>query len=183
MSQLPDWLQHLLDASILQNITAMDTVDHEERSTDSVPVDPSVDTADAGTALTQSVESVASLASNILPLTPIEPPTNAQIKAKKSVMLKAYAHSIRGLLTPESDLSSSGQAMFVASPLQPGVPLGVAEAYMNEAIYQHGNAVQSPLSPVYRAGVGNYFGWLNRCVYVLTSQELSADRIAAMLVT
>jgi hypothetical protein len=171
MSQLPEWLRPLLDASILQHIAVADTVhvDQEDPPTEPVIVGSSVvSSVSASIAHTNSTEDVASFASNILPLTSIEPPTGPQVRAKKSIMLKAYAHSIRALLTPENDLGLAGQAMFVASPLQKGVPLGVAEPYLNEAIYQHGNAVQSPLSPIYRAGSGDYFGWLNLCVYVIT---------------
>ena len=105
----------------------------------------------------------AALPSNIIPPSnPIQPPSKPQIKAKRSPMLKAYAHSIRGLMTPDSDLSATNQALFIASPLQKGIPLGVNPEFMNEAIFQHGNTIQSPLSPIYRSGVGDYFGWLNK---------------------
>ncbi|KAL7763931.1 hypothetical protein ACKLNR_005076 [Fusarium oxysporum f. sp. zingiberi] len=51
---------------------------------------------------------------------------------------------------------------------------------MNESIYEHGNAVQLPLSPIYRSDHGDYFGWLNKYVSnvedVFASDTEAADK-------
>jgi hypothetical protein len=110
-------------------------------------------------------KSISISSSLIIPISS-QPPQKPLIKAKRSPVIKAYAHSIRGLLTPESDLDAADQALLIASPLQKGIPLGVKDEFMNESIYEHGNAVQSPLSPIYRSDHGDYFGWLNKLVLV-----------------
>ncbi|KAI0097924.1 hypothetical protein GGR51DRAFT_552818 [Nemania sp. FL0031] len=150
MTDIPEWLEPLLKAGILQ--------------------DTGSSTGEGADLMTPFYLSKA--AHIITPPNSFEPPTKSQKKAKRSALLKAYAHSIRGLMTPENDLRASRQALFIASPLQKGIPVGVKEEFINEAIFQHGNSIQSPLSPIYRPGVGDYFGWLNN----IFSSDIEADK-------
>ncbi|KAG5656861.1 hypothetical protein KAF25_011030 [Fusarium avenaceum] len=166
MAAIPQWLQPLLRAGVLQDAAQLGTVSYSYRNY-----------------ITKNSASISS--SIVIPISS-KPPSKPQIKAKRSPVIKAYAHSIRGLLTPESDLGAAGQALFIASPLQKGIPLGVKDEFMNESIYEHGNSVQSPLSPIYRSGHGNYFGWLNKYVSnvedVFASSDTNAtDKDAAYL--
>jgi hypothetical protein len=154
MTPLPEWMQPLFSAGVLQDVLSS--------SGENLPNPPI-----ALNSISQSnIEVVAKevdATSNIIPPPgPTQPPSEPQIKVKRSAMLKAYAHSIRGLMTPDSDLSATRQALFIANPLQKGIPIGVNQEFVNEAIFQHGNAVQSPLTPIYRSGVGNYFDILNK---------------------
>jgi hypothetical protein len=154
MPSLPEWMQPLLDAGVLQHVVS---------PSDESPLKPPVAPSSGFLSKTEKFAMEVHSFSNILPPPgPTVPPSGFLTKVKRSAMLKAYAHCIRGMMTPDSDLSATHQTLFIASPLQKGIPVGVNQEFINEAIFQHGNAVQSPLAPIYRSGVGNYFAVLNK---------------------
>ncbi|KAJ8131566.1 hypothetical protein O1611_g2061 [Lasiodiplodia mahajangana] len=184
MADIPEWLQPLLNAGVLTD-TASSTEKNENLAAE-LHLPQTAQWANAADNPSEDILCDAKMADNsdipssiIAPPNSFDPPTKSQKRAKRSALLKAYAHSIRGLMTPESDLRASGQALFIASPLQKGIPIGVKEEFINEAIFQHGNSIQSPLSPIYRPGVGDYFGWLNKYlnnVKDIFSSDADADK-------
>lgn len=185
MSDIPDWLKPFLQAGVL-----LDTAFQPEKSVHTPPklaLGPprwsNAANSRPGRLLgeTDSADSSSIPSSIIAPPNSFEPPSKPQIKAKRSALLKAYAHSIRGLMTPDNDLSVTKQALFIANPLQKGIPVGVQQEFINEAIFQHSNSIQSPLSPIYRSGVGDYFGWLNK--YLSNVNDVSTMRSSKAMET
>jgi hypothetical protein len=79
--------------------------------------------------------------------------------SRPSMIWKAYAHALQSQLTQSSDLSSSGDAIFVASPLQFGVPAGtwVDDTVRNYHIYVKADPVQDNSSPFYDPTTDSYF--------------------------
>lgn len=99
-----------------------------------------------------------------LPVTgPAIPPAPAPLPVDPTLVLKAYAQALRSWFTPEEDLSRARQAIFIANPMQYGIPSGdEREEYVNEAIYGVSNPLQGPDSPAYSRGGAGFFEWLQR---------------------
>ncbi len=72
---------------------------------------------------------------------------------------KAYAIALRTHLTTIDKLDLSAKAIFVASPLQYGIPAGtlVPNEITNEQLYRKADAVQDRRSPSYSPDGGSYF--------------------------
>ena len=78
-------------------------------------------------------------------------------------LLKAYADALRPFLTLGSDLTRPKKAMFVASPMQYGIPTGYDPSeFINEALFKIADGTQSGDSPSFRLGGPNFFSTLNR---------------------
>lgn len=82
-------------------------------------------------------------------------------KYQPSAILKAYASALKSHLSIQGDLSAADCAIFVASPLQRGVPIGVKEPFINQQTYEKTNCVQKNDSPIFRLGNGDFFEWLH----------------------
>jgi hypothetical protein len=72
---------------------------------------------------------------------------------------KAYAIALRTHLTTIDKLDLSAKAIFVASPLQYGIPAGtlVPNEITNEQLYRKADAVQDRRRPSYSSDGGSYF--------------------------
>lgn len=80
-------------------------------------------------------------------------------------LLIAYADALRPFLTLETDLSRSKQKLFIASPMQFGIPTAFDSAeFMNDALFKIADGVQSSDSPFFRLGGPSYFEILSRLV-------------------
>lgn len=79
-----------------------------------------------------------------------------------SLLWKAYAHSLLPFLSLRPDLSQAGQALFIASPLQPGIPANdiVPEAVTNYQQYLKADCMQIRNDPFYSLENGSYFDQL-----------------------
>jgi hypothetical protein len=108
-----------------------------------------------------------------VPLAPLSPaeviintssPTNlaAGQATAPSLLWKAYANALLPFLSLNSDLCTVDQAMFIASPLQPGVPANniVPEAVTNYQQYIKADCVQTKGIPIYSLENSSYFGQL-----------------------
>lgn len=97
----------------------------------------------------------------VQPTSPVEVP--AQRPIDPSLVLKAYSTALRPFLTLESDLSRAHQAIFIANPLQYGIPSGLGrDEYLNEAIFGVADPVQNPESPAFSRAGTTFFEWLQR---------------------
>ena len=80
-----------------------------------------------------------------------------------SLALKAYAAALRPFLTLSPDLSALDQALFIAGPLQFGLPTGFDKPeYINEALFAMTDPMQVAASPAFGLGGGSFFAALNR---------------------
>lgn len=78
-----------------------------------------------------------------------------------SSVVKAFAHALRPFVTLDEDLSESGKAFSLGSPLQYGVPTSLDEKeFINEALYTMCDPIQTLKSPVFSAAGVSYFEWL-----------------------
>ena len=78
-----------------------------------------------------------------------------------SFILKAYAYALKSHLSIQNDLSAASLAIFVADPLQRGIPIGVKEPFINQQVYSKSNCLQTDDSPIFRLGNGDFFEWLH----------------------
>ena len=76
-----------------------------------------------------------------------------------SLLWKAYAQTLLPFLSLNTDLSSLNQAVFVASPLQQGVPANslLPEGVTNYQQYLKADCMQRKNVPIYSLGNGSYF--------------------------
>lgn len=79
-----------------------------------------------------------------------------------SLLWKAYAQTLWPYLSLNSDLSAVRQAVFVASPLQLGVPANdlVPEGVTNYQQYLKADCMQKKDMPLYSLENGSYFAQL-----------------------
>ncbi|KAH8817317.1 hypothetical protein F5884DRAFT_896975 [Xylogone sp. PMI_703] len=93
-------------------------------------------------------------------------------KVAYSPVLKAFASALRPFVTLDEDLSASGKAFFIGSPLQYGIPTSLDEQeYLNEALFTMCDPIQTLNSPVFSAAGVSYFEWLR--AYVRNVQDTS----------
>lgn len=79
------------------------------------------------------------------------------------LLLKAYADALRPFLTLEPDLTRAKKAIFVAGPMQYGIPTGYDPSeFINEALFKGADGIQSGDSPSFRIGGPSFFSTLNR---------------------
>ena len=76
-----------------------------------------------------------------------------------SLLWKAYANALLPFLSLNSDLSTVNQALFIASPLQYGVPANnvVPEPVTNYQQYIKADCMQTRNVPIYSLENGSYF--------------------------
>jgi hypothetical protein len=92
-----------------------------------------------------------------------------------SLLVKAYAIALRDKFGPDTNLSQSKRAIFVASPQQRGVPAGVAKPFSNEQVYQHANSLPNDDSIAFQNGDRTYFQYLDELVLYLVLSVLLHD--------
>ncbi|KAK0108484.1 hypothetical protein ONS95_003288 [Cadophora gregata] len=98
------------------------------------------------------------------------PPPIVEQPIDPSLVLKAYSTALRPFLTLERDLSRAHQAIFIANPLQYGVPSGMErDEFLNEAIFGIANPVQNPESPAFSRAGNGFFQLLQS--YVLNVKD------------
>lgn len=90
--------------------------------------------------------------------------SSTRVKSSKRVapspLLKAYAYTLRNHLTIQNDVTQASQAIFLANSMHLGIPIGVDEGFINQAIYMKADAVQSGESYEFTQGRGSFIDWL-----------------------
>ncbi|GAB1311944.1 hypothetical protein MFIFM68171_02154 [Madurella fahalii] len=81
-------------------------------------------------------------------------------RSAPSLLIKAYMIALKSNLSPEPNLSDVDQSIFVALPPEKGVPVNVADEYLNEMVYQHANAVQQEHHIAFKPS-GDFFQYMN----------------------
>lgn len=95
-----------------------------------------------------------------------------------SAALKAFSAALRPFVTLESDLGGNKLAFFAGSPMQRGLPSGLkGKDYINEAVFEVADPIQSSDSAVFSSDGASYFEWLRRYAWRnLLSQDISSNQ-------
>ncbi|KAK0736008.1 hypothetical protein B0T21DRAFT_172581 [Apiosordaria backusii] len=95
-------------------------------------------------------------------------------QARYGPLVRAFALALRPFVTLDGDLSASGKAFFVGSPLQYGIPTSLDEKeYLNEALFTMSDPIQTLRSPVFSTAAMSYFEWLR--AYVRNVEPVKID--------
>ena len=86
--------------------------------------------------------------------------------SQPSLLWKAYAQTLRPQLSLNNDLSAINQALFIASPLQVGIPANnvIPAEVTNYHTYVKADVMQTKNNPIYsvNSAAGSYFEQLRR---------------------
>lgn len=75
--------------------------------------------------------------------------------------MKAYALALKNRMSIDAELQDYDEAIFVVGIQNKGIPIGVAEEFINEQIYQNANSMQDAQSMNFQTAHGDFFQYLN----------------------
>lgn len=102
-------------------------------------------------------------------LDPVKPPQTGF-----NPVIKAFAFALRTFTTLDDDLAASGQVFLIGGPRQYGLPTSLQdEKYLNDAMFNTCDPIQSSLTPVYSQGGPSYFEWLRG--YIHNVEDVSSS--------